>query len=41
MPAASDKEVGLQKICRDLVVLIGHVVRYIGIGLGSTLLKGK
>lgn len=41
MPSALDKEVGLRKICRDLVVLIGHERSDLSIGLGSTLLKGR
>lgn len=41
MPSALDKCVGLRMICRDLVVRNGHVVSGLGIGLGSTLLKGR
>lgn len=30
MPSALDKHVGLRKICRDLVVLIGHGASDVG-----------
>ena len=40
MPAALDKHVGLSKICRNLVVLMGHAGSDMSNGLDSTLLKG-